>query len=297
MSDASKISHIDIVNNPDVIDFLSGCSFMCEPTGDEIEEIVSSFVSAESFLQKTLPSNLITIDSSSNEASVRNDIPYTNIGYVKLVNTLLKNNELLNLQSHKFINPFNMAKLLDEKETLSFVLPSSNIKYKNCETTKESFRNAVDDYFERIRLEENDRTTSLKETLFWLASYRNKGVKNQLVLHKCPNIECGKEDITVLNVEEAQFCPCCGKRIFATDVLRLYEEVDESAPSNQSALSRFEKVIRHIYLAHVLRMIKEKNKNTYLAMLNEIAFIINGPLAIMGTAAWVHSSIMKIIND
>ena len=297
MTETSKISHIEIVNNPDVLEFLNNCSYMHEPTGEELQEVINSFVSAETFSENLLPDNLITIDSSSNESNVRNDIPYTNVGYVKLVNTLLKNNELLTLQKSRFINPFDMAMLLNEKESISFVLPSSNIKYKTCETTKESFREAIDDYFENIREEQTDRSTSLKETLFWLASYRNKSEKDVIVLHKCPNDGCEKESIVVFNIEEPQFCPHCGKKIFATDILRLYEEIDESAPSNQSALSRFEKAIRHIYLAHMLRIIKEKNKNSYLKVFNEIAFIVNGPLAIMGTAAWIHSSMMKIINE
>ncbi len=47
----------------------------------------------------------------------------------------------------------------------------------------------------------------------------------------------------------------------------------------------------------MLRIIKEKNKNIYLNILNDIAFIVNGPLAIMGTAAWIHGSMMKIIYE
>lgn len=297
MNDASKISHIDIVKNPDIVEFLNNCTFMRNPTGEEINEIVNSFISANIFSQNNLPKNIITIDSSSYEASVRDDIPYTNIGYVKLVNTLLKHNDFLALQNQKFINPFHISELIDKKELISIVLPSSNIKYGDCETTIESFRKALDDSFERIREENNIRNTSLKETLFWLASYRNNKKRDEIVLHKCPNSSCGKEDIVVLNIEEPQFCPHCGKRIFATDILRLYEELDETAPKNQAVLSRFEKVIRHIYLAHMLRIIKEKNKNIYLNILNDIAFIVNGPLAIMGTAAWIHGSMMKIIYE
>ena len=115
-NDSGKTSHIEIVQNPDVIEFLKNCSFMREPTGDEIDEIINSFVSVGDFSGETLPENLITVNSSSYEAHVREDIPYTNVGYIKLVTTLLKNNELLALAKDKFIDPFRVAKLMDEKD-------------------------------------------------------------------------------------------------------------------------------------------------------------------------------------
>ena len=296
-NDTGKTSHVEIVQNPDVLEFLKNCSFMREPTGEEIEEITNSFTFVGDFEKEKLPENLITINSSSYEAHVRDDIPYTNIGYVKLVTTLLKNNELLALSKEKFVNPFQVAKLMDEKETVPFVLPSSNIKYGDCETTVESFRKALDDFFEKTRDSKQDRKTSLKSTLFWLASYAENNEPDKIVLHKCPYDDCDRVNITVYDIEETQYCPSCGRRIYATDRLRLYEEVDDYSPTNQSALNRLEKVLRHIYLAHLLRMIRLSHKEMSLKVLNNIAFIINGPLAIMGTAAWIHGCLMKIINE
>lgn len=293
----AKTSHIEIVQNPDVLDFLKSCSFMREPTGDEIEEIIESFFVIDDFVDEDLPENLITINSSSYEAHVREDIPYTNIGYVKLVTTLLKNNELLGLAKDKFIDPFRIAKLMDEKETIPFVLPSSNIKYEDCDTTVESFRRALDDFFENTREKKQDRTTSLKSTLYWVASYADNNDLNKIVLHKCPYHDCDRENVTVYNIEEPQYCPCCGRRVYATDRLRLYEEVDDFAPSNQGVLGRFEKLIRHIYLAHLLRLIRLNNKESSLKVLNDLAIIVNGPLAVMGTAAWIHGCLMKIIHE
>ena len=181
-NDSGKTSHIEIVQNPDVIEFLKSCSFMREPTGDEIDEIISSFVSVGDFSSETLPENLITVNSSSYEAHVREDIPYTNVGYIKLVTTLLKNNELLALAKDKFIDPFRVAKLMDEKETIPFVLPSSNVKYEDCDTTVESFRRALDDFFEKTRESKSDRRTSLKSTLFWLASYADGNDIRKIVI-------------------------------------------------------------------------------------------------------------------
>ena len=178
-NNVGKTSHIEIVQNPDVVEFLKSCTFMREPTGEEIEEIVNSFNSISGFENEKLPENLITINSSSYEAHVREDIPYTNIGFVKLVSTLLKNNEFLKLKETKFVDPFQVASLMDKKETISFVLPSSNVRYGDCETTVESFRKAMEDFFDKTR-ENEDRQTSLKSTLFWLASYADNNDINKI---------------------------------------------------------------------------------------------------------------------
>lgn len=295
-NEANKTSHIDIVQNPDVLDFLQSCSYMREPTGEEISEIKQYFTKVNVSELEKLPDNIITIDSSSYEAQIREDIPFTNIGYVKLVNCLLKNRDLLSLRGLKFVSPFEVAKLTDEKEAIAFVLPSSNIRYKDANTTIESFRLALDEFFENIKEDKSDRNTSLKSTLFWLSSLRKDGKSNKIILHKCPN-GCGREELEVYNIDEAQYCPECHKRIFATDTLRLYEEVDETSPTNRGVLGRFEKVIRHIHLAHLLRILKLKDKDSYLKALNSLAIILNGPLAVVGTAAWLHGSLMKAINE
>lgn len=296
MDNANKTSHIDIVQSPDVNAFLENCFYMKEPTGEEISDILSYFKKIEIEELIDLPDNIITIDSSSYESQIRDDIPFTNIGYVKLVNFLLKLNDLGTMRNSKFVDPFEVSKLADNKESINFVLPGSNVKYKDAESIKVGFRLALDEYFDKLRENENDSNTSLKTTLFWISSYRENGSKDKIFLHECPN-GCGNKNLGVLNIDEAQYCPNCGKRIFATDTLRFYEEFDESSPSNQAVYGRFAKAIRHIQLAHLLRMLMINHKNTYLSILNKLSFIINGPLAIAGTAAWVHNSLMKIINE
>ena len=111
-----------------------------------------------------------------------------------------------------------------------------------------------------------------------------------------PNEKCQRVNLEVFNINEEQYCPSCGERIFAIDTLRLHEEIDEFAPTNVGVLRRFEKLIRHIYLAHLLRILELKNKSTLLSVLNDLAIVVKGPLAIAGTAAWVHGSLMKVLN-
>lgn len=74
-------SYFRIIDNPDVNDFLSECDYLREPSDSEIEEILSEFISVD-YNDVELPNNIISIDSDLYEASIRKELPYTNVGYV-----------------------------------------------------------------------------------------------------------------------------------------------------------------------------------------------------------------------
>ena len=71
----------------------------------------------------------------------------------------------------KFIDPYAVAKIKENNEAYSFVLPSTNIVYDDCEDVQESFRKALDEQFDKLRDKSDDPNTSLKTTLFKMASY------------------------------------------------------------------------------------------------------------------------------
>lgn len=287
-------SHFSLIDNHDVQDFLKSCDFLIEPSDEQIEEIKSFFEQFNSG-DNSLPENVITLDSDMYESSVRDNIPFTNVGYVKAVSSLLKRKRYMSMSGVGFVDPFEVAKMTKDKEEMIMVLPSSNMSYKKQESVRDGFRLALEEHFEKIFSDNQDTNTSLKATLFWLASYRKNGIKNKILLHECPN--CKTENIEVLNIRERQKCTHCEKPIYATDCLRIFEAVDEASASNKSALGRLRVVIKHIYLAHLIRMIILKNKDTYLGLLSDLAFIVSGTLSIAGQPAWVHGSMMKVINE
>ena len=104
------------------------------------------------------------------------------------------------------------------------------------------------------------------------------------------------KNVAVKDIESEQICPSCGKRIYPSDCLRVWEEVTDTI-SNQSALTRFMNVVEHIFAIHYIRIIKDFNPQSYIEVLNNLCFFIDGPLAIFGNAAWVHSCIMKFLHD
>ena len=287
-------SYFRIIDNPDVNNFLSECDYLREPSDSEIEEIKNEFLKIQ-YEKIELPNNIISIDSDLYEASIRKDLPYTNVGYVKVASSLLQKNQYSDVSKTYFVDPFKIAKMTQEKEEIMAVLPCSNISYKKQQSAKDSFRLALEDFFESIKTKNGNNEYTLKETLFWLCSLRENCDAEKIILHKCPT--CGKADIPLLNIKEQQLCPHCGAYVYVSDSLRIYEAVQEDGISNQAALGRLKVALKHIYLVHLLRSIKEANKDTYLSIFENMVLIINGTLSIAGQPAWIYGSIMKIIYE
>ena len=294
---ADKTTHIDIVQNPDIKRFLDECDYMVPPTGTELSEIVSEFVTVP-FWNKELPTKIIAIDGSSYEATVNPQIPFTRFGFVKIGHLLIDRDGFKGLNSGKFVDPFAVARLSEDNSSLLFSFPSSNMSYKGQENVRDSFRLAMDEALYKQRFIESDPQTSIRTTLFHVAANRtgklHSDIPNRLFLHKCPS--CEAEMIEVWNILEAHKCPHCGAYVYPSDCLRIWEEVHDAA-SNQLALTRFTNAIMHILIMHYVRHLKERFPNSYLGVLSNMCFFIDGPLAVSGTAAWIKSSLQKCIYD
>ena len=294
---ADKTTHFEIINNPDIQSFLNDCKYFNEPTGEEAK-VVASMFSKISILDEASPNNVIAIDGSSYESSIDSKLPFTRISYVKIGNILIRRDKFNTLGKEKFVDPFKMAEIERKNLSTIFAFPGSNMQYKGQVSTRDGFRLALDNYMHMYRSDKNDYKTSLRSTLFELAKYRennkNSSDNQCIILHSCPS--CKAENIQVFNIEELQLCPKCGNPIYPSDCLRIWENVEEGV-SNQSALTRFTNVIEHIFVVHFIRDIINRSPNAFVETLSNIAFFIDGALAIYGNPAWVHGAIMKFLYE
>lgn len=294
---ADKTSHSDIINNPEVIEFLDKCSFMIPPNEETINVFKNKFIDIPKS-EFSLPENIIAIDGSYYEANIKKDIPCTKIGYVKVGSLLIKRGEFLKLGStnSKFIDPFKVAKLKENNLATTFTFPTSNIKYKKETNVRDSFRLALDEQLLKVRSIESKPSSSLRSTLFKLASFRDNEDEedcSKLTIHKCPN--CDHKNIVVYDIEEQQYCPECEGKVYPSDCLRIWEELSEST-SSKSALTRFMNVIEHLFVIHYIRCVVDSQPQSFANILDNIAFFVDGPLAIFGNSAWIHSCIMKYLS-
>lgn len=199
----------------------------------------------------------------------------------------------------RFVDPYEVAKIKENNEAYSFVLPSTNIVYDDCDDVQESFRRALDEQFDKLRDREDDPNTSLKSTLIKLASYLDDCDENAIKLSKCPSCKCGDKNgdsVFIYTKDKEPKCPYCGKRLYFTDVLRVWELVADVA-SNQSALSRTMNIVERLLAIHYIRSIVESLKDSYANTLENLCFFIDGPLAVFGEPAKFHACFMKYLHE
>lgn len=303
---SGKASHSDIVQNPDVQTFLEQCEYQTEPSDDEVEEIASTFRQAPSTSEVELPQQVISVDGSLYESSIDDRLPSTKVGYVKIGLVLFPMDQYKGLKEGRFVNPYKVAQLKEDSGSITFPLPSANITWNDADSVRNGFRAAVDQALSdsRTRWVGDDRKTSLQTTLFHLASRRSGELgtndHGHLKLHKCPScvedeaIDEVETSVDVYDNGEEQHCPNCGGRIYPSDCLRLWEEVNENQ-SNRGALMRFMRVLEHLMVIHCIRLMRDVVPSP--EDLATTVFFTDGPLAVYGTSAWLHLSIMQYLNE
>lgn len=293
---ANKTTHSDFVKNPEVQAFLNTCEYLTPPNEVEAQNLIAVF-NPPLRSQTTLPIEFVlATDGSNYESALHDQIPSTRLGYLKVGVVLFSLKEFSQLRQGRFVDPFKVAALQDNNTALSFVLPSANVRLSGKASVRDSFRAALDEQLlgEKTRFDPKNFHTSLRSTLFHLASRRpgemGTGDPFKLKVHKCPT--CEKGPVEVKDVLDEQHCPHCGAPVYPSDCLRIWEEVTDYQ-SNQTPLSRLMMVLEHLIPIHYIRFIEQK---AFLA-LSKIAFFVDDPLAIYGTPAWLHRSIMIYLHE
>lgn len=293
---ASKASHFDIVRNPEVAQFLGDCEYLTPPSDEVGEAVAARFQVPPPTDVSDLPQRVVAVDGSYHESSIDERLPSTKVGYVKVGCILIDMAEFGALRVGQFVDPFRVAKLQNSNDALTFSLPSANIRLKGQQSVRDSFRRAVDEHLvsSKTRFIPNDASTSLRTTLFHLASRRlgklGTGDSSRLKIHRCPNCSC--QDIEVRDVAGPQCCPECRGEVYPSDCLRLWEEVTDYK-SNAEALSRFMLQVEHMLPIHYIRFLAANS----LTSLGSLAVFVDGPLAVFGNAAWLHLSIMGYLDE
>lgn len=294
---ASKASHSDIVRNPEVAAFLGECMYLRPPGEEEASAMRAQFGEPPPFDQETLPERVMSVDGSWYEASMDDRLPSTKVAYVKIgsILILMREFQALRIDGGRFVDPFRVARLEDRNWPLTMPLPSANVRWRSASSVRDSFRGAVDAhlYAERTRFQAGDASSSLRATLFHLASARpgfQTGDATKLILHKCP--VCEADSVEVSDTSDVQQCPHCGGEVFPSDVLRIWQEVGEFQ-SNAVAVTRFMLAIEHLLPVHFMRHLRSTSPRA----LSGLTFFLDGPLAVFGPPAWLHAALLKYIFE
>jgi hypothetical protein len=292
---ASKGGHSDLVKNPDVAAFLKSCEYLRAPSEGEANAIAKSFLSAP--VSGLLPDMTIASDASPYSEPIDGLFPSTQVGYVKASLLLIDMSRYSGLTEpgSRFVNPLKVAALHRNADAFSFALPGSNIRYKGAKTVQDGFRLAVWEQLsdERTRLSK-DPSFTVRGTLLSLS-------EGSVKIAKCPACGAGPapgetSKFIFTDGNEVQNCPDCSAEVYLTDSLRIHEQITDYGDCT-SAITRFMNAIEHLILATMVRMLAHYQPKT----LSNIAFMVDGPLAIFGQPASLSFSLTsfycKIFNQ
>jgi hypothetical protein len=269
---ASKISHTEIINNPEVKDLLGKCA---------VPKPAKSAILAD--LAQGVPSPLeerirhvVAVDGGYRETSVREDFPSAAITFFTFGPLLFKLADLRELDKQPFLAPEDMAKLKNiQRYTL--VLPTRNISREG-KSLRLSVRETLQDFFERRDKEDAPLSEALRWILFrgW-----SKTGGQAWEIPQCPNYGCTAGPISLEPDTPDRFsCSTCKGPVFLVDALRLHERIDEEQGASGIA-GYVMTTLEQLVLVHVIKALFE----TKPSILSEILFIKDGPLAFFGQTA------------
>ncbi|KIM00557.1 hypothetical protein CCC_03159 [Paramagnetospirillum magnetotacticum MS-1] len=280
---ASKGGHADLIRNPDVEAFLNDCVYMREPSDDEGAAIASQFLSAPK--GSGLPNCVVASDASPYSDPISNRFPSTQVGYVKVSLIAFDMNNFKGLieAGSSLIDPFKVAAFHRDAEAVSFTLPGSNVRYKGAKTVKDGFRLAVYEQLSHDRTSFGAQGITAKDTLLSIED-------GKIEIDKCP--ACGAKHAFEFDPKHEQIqCPACSQIAYVTDYMRIHEQISDYG-DNSAAITRFMNAAEHLLVATLVKTLADSN----LTQLSSMAFIIDGPLALFGQPAKVHSPLMRFYH-
>lgn len=282
---AGKGGHSDFVRNPDVQKFLANCQFMRPPSDEEAKTIASQFIKAPQGDPPDLPHFVIASDASKSDAPINDKLPSTQLGFIKVSHVLIAMDKYAELidPSSRFVDPFKAADMHRNARPVTYVLPGSNIRYLSAKSVRDGFRHAVYDQLSANRREGNNRMV-LTETLLALND-------NAITIPACSSCKHPIEGFAFTPQQHTYQCSECRETVYVTDWLRLHEGLSDFG-DNAGAMTRMMNAVEHLLLA---AFILELLRGNPLA-LAKIAFVIDGPLALFGEPAKLHSKLMILLH-
>ena len=225
---------------------------------------------------------LIAIDGSTVTSRVENGHPGAEASLLNIaavVIALAKLRELARLgksSADPIPSPAALRKL-EKCDTLSAVLPGRNVigKSDGADTPKRFFRQVVHREISGATLSGDHET--LLETLRAITNDRSAPIQ-------CPGESCDRQ---VTPQFEPTICEACQEPVYPSDSLRCHERFEDYGSSEQ-AFTMVRIVVEHLSMVNLIRWFERHDR---FDVLDGIGFIMDGPLAIFGMAAWLKKHI------
>lgn len=280
---AGKGGHSDFIRNPDVKRFLESCSYLREPSDREAKAIAALYQPAPNGEPKMLPRDVVASDASKSDSPIEDKLPSTQVGFLKVSHVLIEMDKYNGLREPQgsIVNPYKVAAIHRGAAPITFTMPGSNIKYKGNNNVKDSFRQSL---YDQLNLNRNGNGGGLTLLQVLVAIF-----DDAIKIKTCP--ACKTNTLFSFDPKQTSSqCPTCHKTVYATDILRLHEGISDFG-DNASMMTRMMNAVEHLMLASFVLEVF----NAMPEKLAEMAFVMDGPLAIFGEPAKLHGRLQSLI--
>lgn len=273
---ASKIAHVEIIRNPEVVSFIENCRIPAPADPAEVRTLAVE-------LRLNAPDEVtavVAIDGGYTETFVREDFPSASIVFFTFGPLLFKLADLRTLDQKRFIAPEDL-RTLKQIQRFTLVLPTKGVCRKDQPSLSATVRRTIYDFFRR----QIDEQSTLLDSLRWFLfrRWQNKADDAHVEeVARCPWPDCGAEKIPFRYTDDAErTCPGCSRPVYLTDVFRLHERIDED--QGAGGISAYVMtMLEQLVLVHLIYSILVRWKP---GLMRNILFIKDGPLAFFGLVA------------
>ena len=227
---------------------------------------------------------IIAIDGSDVPYQVQNGFPKAEAALLNLAGLVIKTDELRNIGRDEIPSPSKLREL-ETVKTMSAVLPGPNVvgTEPGQETPKKFFRWTLRKELD-FKLDPDHE--SLLETFLSITANAQEAEAR----FQCPIEDCKRQ---LERPGADTVCPCeKGELIYPTDSLRAHERFYDNR-SSQQAYTAFRQVTEHLLLVNILRYFHQHCDSI---MFDDIAFVMDGPLAIFAMPAWLKGHIQNEVG-
>jgi hypothetical protein len=281
---ASKSAHGHVIQDATVQEFLAQCSL--PKRAGEVKLSDHLTVPFEPVPDNPIR-HVIAVDGGYNEVAVQKEFPSATVCFFQFGALVFSVADLEELDEQPFIDPDDIAKL-KRIQRVKLILPVRNVALKAEGNLTRSVRRAVYDFFCKAM-----DGGKLIETLRWFLFEEYAGGVPTWTLASCP--ECGGRSVPLARAAMAKdhtfACPECKGRVYLTDVFRFHEVVDDELGAGE-ILGYLTTTVEQMILVHLIRTVLR----TKPALMEEILFIKDGPLAFFGQTANMHKPMRALVK-
>lgn len=273
---ASKLGHIDLINDPWINDLVKNFN-----SKEIVEHDISKWYEYDRLIHDEIQ-YIWAVDGSI--AEVKSELnPKKEMAFVKAAMLQIDKKDLSKINS-KYPQPERLKDVLSKSSFfVSTVFPLKYIR-SNLGSNQDAMR-----YIAYNTLKQKDEGVYL-ETLKWLIYEKWTTKKSASSEFSCP--DCGTEKIRFKFDTELDKCSICGTDLYLTDTLSFHTDMDIDQASIAMP-SRYMTILEHLLLFSAIRLLLE---NKRYDLINKSIFIKDGPLMLPSQYSRLVPQIRSLIE-